>query len=241
MIAYARHMQLAVSDIGRRVAFKAVAVVLALIAVGFLIAALWTFFAYTLLWGPLWASVAVAVLFLVVAGILWAVSSKVKHPVPPVEELKREVEARVSLATDVALAKAQVKAREVIDMAGNKATGLMDEAAFRANMVVDSAEAKVQRLTHEVEDKAHRFVRETPTNVAHSVGLTPQFFSEAQQFTDKVKSSKAVPAASLLGAFAVGLTLASKLRTTHQDDWEDEDFDQFDDEDYDDEWDDDLV
>ena len=50
MFDYAHKMQLAVSDLGRRAGLKAGAGVLALIAAGFLLAALWTFLARTLDW-----------------------------------------------------------------------------------------------------------------------------------------------------------------------------------------------
>ena len=56
MFDYARKLQLAASDMGRRVGLKAAAAVVGLVAAGFLIAALWTFLADTLDWGPLVAT-----------------------------------------------------------------------------------------------------------------------------------------------------------------------------------------
>lgn len=241
MLAYARNMQLAASDLGRRVGLKVAAGVAGLLAAGFLIAALWTLLARNFGWGPLWASVGVAVLFLLVAAIAWSVSNTVKHPVPTTDELKREVEARVSLATDVALDKAHAKARQVIDDAGEKAVALMDDAGNRASAFVSDAKAKVQGFVGNVDERVRSFTHSAPNAVARSVGLTPEFFDEAQQFTDKVKSSKAMPAASLLGAFAVGLTIATKLQAARHerqdewydgDDWDDEDDDDLDEDDW---------
>lgn len=225
MFDYARKMQLAASDLGRRAGLKAGAGVAALIAAGFLLAALWTFLAHHLGWGSLGASLAIGVLFLIIAGVVFAMSNKVVHPVPTTDELKREVEARVSLATDAALEKAKLKAeeamdtardkaREVVDSAGNRVASLMDDASFKAARFVDTAEAKVQHFTNTAVGGA-----------AAKVGLTPQFFQDAQDVTERVKSSKAMPAASLLGAFAVGMTLASKLQSARheraEDDWYD--------------------
>ena len=59
MFDYARNMQLALSDAGRRAGMKAAAGVVALIGAGFLVAALWTFLAYHLHWGSLGASLAI--------------------------------------------------------------------------------------------------------------------------------------------------------------------------------------
>lgn len=214
MFDYARKMQLAVTDVGRRAGLKAGAGAAALLAGGFLLAALWTFLADTLGWGPLAASLVIGVGFLVIAGIIWALAGRVKHPVPPVEELKREVQARANLAAEAALDKARDKAREVVDLAENKATALMDQASYKASALVDQTEAKVQRFTHQTIDRA-----------ARRVGLTPDIVADAQAFATRAKSSKAMPAASILGAFAVGLTLASRLRGLGRADeevWDDE-------------------
>ena len=96
----------------------------------------------------------------------------------------------------------------------NKAAALMDQASYKASALVDQTEAKVQRFTHQTIDRA-----------ARRVGLTPDFVTDAQAFATRAKSSKAMPAASILGAFAVGLTLASRLRGRGRADeeiWDDE-------------------
>lgn len=223
MFDYARKLQLAASDMGRRVGMKVGAGVVGLLALGFLLAALWTFLAYHLDWGSLGASLAIGILFLVVAGILYAMSNSVRHPVPSTDELKREVEARVNLATEAAMDKAKDKAREVVDMAGNRVSSLMDEASERVSAFVDGTEAKVQRFTNTTVGKA-----------ARSAGLTPQFFDEVKGFTDKARESRAMPAASILGAFAVGMTIAQRLQAgRHRDDYDEGEY--FEDEAWDDE------
>lgn len=211
MFDYARKMQLAASDLGRRAGLKAGAGVLGLIAAGFLIAALWTLLARTFGWGPLWASLVIGVLFLIVAGILWGMSNAVKHPAPSTDELKREVEARATMAAEAAIDKAQVKAREVVDIAENKAVALIDQARYKAESFVNDTEAKVQRFT-----------RQTVDNTARKVGLTPDLVDDAKDLADRAKSSRAMPAATVIGAFAVGLALASRLgaRFREQSEWD---------------------
>jgi hypothetical protein len=217
MFDYAHRMQLAVSDLGRRVAYKAVAAVLALVAAGFLIAALWTLFARTFDWGPLWASVAVAVLFGAGAGILLAMSKTVKHPVPSTDDLKREVEARVSLAAEAGMDRAKEKAREVVDHAENKVHGLIDKASYKAAEVVESAEAKVQQFT-----------KGTVAQASSKLGFDG---GPAEQLLDKVSEvsrSRAGPAIGLAGAFILGIALASRLGQHDEGDWVEDDSEDWD-------------
>lgn len=233
MFDYARKLQLAASDIGRRVGLKAAAGALGALAAGFLIAALWTFLARTLGWGPLWASLVIGVLFGAIAGVLFAMSSKVKHPVPSTDELKREVEARANLATEAALERAKEKAREVVDMAGNKAHSLMDSASYRASAMVDDAEARVRKFTDT-----------TVSNAVHSVGLDSGVVNDVRSFVGDVRSSRAGPAMGILGAFTVGLALASRLgqglRYDEGDEWAAE-VDDWSDGDWTDDWRDDEA
>lgn len=200
MFDYARKLQLAATDIGRRAGLKAAAGVIALVAAGFLLAALWTFLARTLGWGPLWASLAIGVLFAVVAGVLLAMSNTVKHPVPSTEELKREVEARASLATEAALDKAKEKAREVVDMAENKVHGLIDTASYKASSLVGDAEARVQKFAHSTLESA-----------GHKLGLDSGAVEDVKAFVGDFRASRAAPAIGLLGAFAVGMAFASRM------------------------------
>ena len=221
MFDYARKMQLALSDAGRRVALKAAAGVVALIGAGFLLAALWTFLARNLGWGPLGASLAIGIIFVAIAGFLLSRSKAVTHPVPTTEELKAEVETRVTLATDAALEKARGKATEVVDTVEAKVSGLVENVADRASRFASDAEARVQGFTRNVAGEA-----------ASKVGLTPKFFSEAQDTIDRVKDSNAATIPPLLGAFAVGIALASKVQQwRHRDDYPGYDAEDFYDED----------
>lgn len=221
MFDYARKMQLAVGDAGRRVALKAAAGVVALIGAGFLLAALWTFLADNLDWGPLGASLAIGLLFVIIGVVLISISKTVKHPVPTTEELRAEVETRLSLATDAALEKARYKAAEVVD-----------DVEHRVMSVVDNVSSKAQRFAYDAEAKVHGFARNFAGEAANKVGLTPEFVSEAKDKFEKAKESNAATIPPLLGAFAIGVALASKVQQwRHRDDELDDDYYYDDDED----------
>lgn len=205
MFDYARNMQLALTDVARRTALKAAAGVVMAIGAGFLIAALWTFLARNLDWGPLGASLAVGLLFVVAGVVLIMRSKKVEHPIPSTEELRAEVETRVSLATDAALEKARLKATEVVDNVENRVHSMVDEVSYRANKFAEDAETKVQG-----------FARDMAGEAASKVGLTPRFLSEAHETLDRVKSSNAATIPPLIGAFAAGLALAQRLQAWRQ-------------------------
>ncbi|WP_134725873.1 phage holin family protein [Paracoccus luteus] len=211
MFDYARNMQLALGDVARRTAMQAAAGVVIAIGAGFLIAALWTFLADTLDWGPLGASLAVGLLFVIAGVVVIMMAKKVKHPIPSTDELRAEVETRVSLATDAALEKARIKATEVVDTVENKVHGLVDTVSYKASQFAGEAEAKVQGLTRNAADHA-----------ARSVGLTPEVVAQARQTVEKVKHSNAATIPPLLGAFAVGIALASRIRSWRDDDDEDD-------------------
>ena len=95
MFDYARNMQLALSDTGRRVALKAAAGAVIALGAGFLIAALWSFLAWNLGWGPVGASLAIGLLFVIVGVVLFSMSKTVKHPVPSTDELKADARVRL--------------------------------------------------------------------------------------------------------------------------------------------------
>lgn len=222
MFDYAKDMQLALKDIARRVAMQAAAGVVMVIGAGFLLAALWTFLAYHLDWGSLGASLAIGLLFLIIGFIVLRMGKTVKHPVPSTDELKAEVETRVSLATDAALEKARVKATEMVDTVEHKVHNLVDTVGYKAQEFADTAEAKVQGFTRSVAGTA-----------ASKVGLTPQFFSEAQGTLDRVKSTNAAAVTPLLGAFAAGIAIASRVQAWRHDRDRNDDYDH---DDYDDQY-----
>lgn len=213
MFDFAQKMQLAVSDRVRGVGIKAAGGAVGAIAVGFLIAALWAFLAHDLGWGSALASLAIGVGLVVIAAILFVIS-KPRHRMPTTDELKREVEARVNLATDAAVLRARSEAARVMDMAENKAHALMDEAGYRATKLASDAERKVFGT-----------VRDT----ARAAGLTSEKIRDvkrqathARAATSRAANTNAGSMAKLIGAFAVGATLAAKLAERRQPDPDDE-------------------
>ena len=205
MFDYAHKMRLAVSDKGRRAGLKAAAGAVAVIAVGFLLAGLWSFLAHHLGWGSMAASLAIGVAFLVIAGIVFLLASRQRHPVPTSDELRREVEARLSLATEAALAMAVDRSRDIMGLAGERASSLMDEASDRASAFVGETEKKIRGFTRGSAGKA-----------AEKVGLRQGVLDDARYFADDFASKRAMPAVTMLGAFAIGLTLASRLKASRR-------------------------
>lgn len=204
MFDFARNAKLALGDIARRAALKGVAGLVAALGGGFLIAALWSFLATELDWGSMLASLAIGGGLVVIALVLIAMSSRTKHEMPTSDDLKKEVEARVSLATDAAVLRARTEADKVVAMAETKAHALMDEAGYRAAKLAGDAERRV-----------FGGVRQT----AASLGLSSQNIQAAQRSTDRVvqqarqnANSNAGSMAKLVGAFAIGITLAAKVQ-----------------------------
>lgn len=211
MFDYAQRLQLALKDTARRSVMKLVAGLVLAIAAGFLIAALWSFLAHNLDWGPALASLAIGGLFVLVAVILLAMSKKTAHEMPTKEDLRKEVEARVSLAAEAAAEKARIEGARLMDMAGNKVVSLMDDAAYKANKLADDTERRVYGAVR---------------SAAESTGLTPSNIQlvkakveDATHTLSRAGNSNAGSMAKLIGAFAVGITLASKLgdRRRHSD------------------------
>ncbi|MCZ0962244.1 phage holin family protein [Paracoccus benzoatiresistens] len=204
MFDYAQRLQLALKDTARRSAMKAAAGVILVVAAGFLIAAFWSFLAHNLGWGPALASLVVGGIFVLAAVVLWLVSKKPKHEMPTKEDLRKEVEARVTLAKDAAIERARAEAERVVDIAGNKVASLMDDATYRANKLADDTERRVYGVAR---------------HAAESVGLTStnietvrSRYESATDTLSRANSSNAASIAKILGAFAVGMTLAAKLR-----------------------------
>ena len=214
MFDYAQRLQLALKDTARRSAMKAAAGVILAVAAGFLVAALWSFLAHDMDWGPALASLAVAALFIVAGLILFMMSKKTKHEMPTTDDLKKEVEARVSLAADAAVEKARFEAERVVDMAGNKVSSLMDEASYRATKLADDTERRVFGVARSAA-QAVGFTQSNLDTVRSKV-------EDAQDTLSRANSTNAASMAKLLGAFAIGVTLAAKLR--ERDDEDDYDY-----------------
>ncbi|MBM3605901.1 MAG: phage holin family protein [Alphaproteobacteria bacterium] len=214
MFDYARKVKLALGDTARRTAMKIVAGFVILIGAGFLLAALWSFLAHDLGWGSTLASLAIGLVLVIIALILVAMGSRRQHEMPTTDELKREVEARVTMATEAAAAKARHEAMRVVDMAENRAHALMDQASYRAGKLANDAERKVLGT---IRDKAR------------SVGLTSENLSAARRSADQSRqqfrqaaNSNGGSMSKLFGAFAVGITLAAALQERRR---QDEDYD----------------
>ncbi|QBX34551.1 phage holin family protein [Paracoccus liaowanqingii] len=210
MFDFARRIQLAVGDTFRRAALKAAAGVAGLIASGFLLAALWSFLANELDWGSTLASLAIGGVLLLIAVILIAMSSRRKHEMPTTDDLKREVEARVSLATDAAVTRARSEATRMVGLAETKAHSLMDQASYRATKLADDAERKV-----------FGGFRETVRSIGLDSDTRQSAERRIQAGTQQVKqaaNSNVGSMAKLFGAFAVGVTLAAKIQESRNTD-----------------------
>lgn len=215
MFDYAQRLQLALKDTARRSVMKVVAGLVLAIAAGFLIAALWSFLAHELDWGSALASLAIGGVFVLIAVVLLAMSKNTKHEMPSKDDLRKEVEARVNLAAEAAAEKARVEAARMMDMAGNKVVSLMDDAAYKANKLADDTERRVYR--------AVRSAAVSTGLTSSNIQLVKAKVDDATHTLSRAGNSNAGSMAKLLGAFAVGITLASKLRERrHHDDYEDD-------------------
>lgn len=210
MFDYVQRLQLALSDTARRTAMKVVAGVVLAVGAGFLLAALWSWLAYGLGWGATLASLAIGGAFVVIALILLAAASKPRHEMPTSDDLKREVEARVNLVADAAADRARQEAGRMMDMAGNKVTSLMDQASYRANKFASDAERRVYSTARETAEK----VGLTPENVE----AAKRTFASTAETTTRAANSNAGSMAKLIGAFAIGIALANRLRGDRDDD-----------------------
>lgn len=210
MFDYVQRLQLALSDTARRTAMKVVAGVVLAVGAGFLLAALWSWLAYGLGWGATLASLAIGGGFVVIALILLAAASKPRHEMPTSDDLKREVEARVNLVADAAADRARQEAGRVMDMAGNKVTSLMDQASYRANKFANDAERRVYSTARETAEK----VGLTPENVE----AAKRTFASTAETTTRAANSNAGSMAKLIGAFAIGIAFANRLRGDRDDD-----------------------
>ncbi|MTH63602.1 phage holin family protein [Paracoccus shanxieyensis] len=232
MFAYARNMQLALSDKLRRAGLASAAGIFLLVGAGFLLAALWTFLARNMGWGPLHASLAIGGGSVVIALILVLMARRERHAAPTPDELRDEVQQQLNLladtaitrasdAADAAMGRASAKASELMGLAENRAHSFADDLSYRATRMVDRTEAKVQGAAMRMgEDAARRF------------GISPAILQVGRR-RDAGEGGPVSTFAPLLGAFAVGITLASRVQ-----DWRHRDDDLIDDHD---DWDDDWI
>lgn len=221
MFDYTRRLQLALGDTARRTAMKVVAGLVIAVGVGFLLAALWSWLAYGLGWGPIYASLTVGGGFVLLGLVLLAMTSRPRHTMPTSDDLKREVEAQVSMVANAAADRARSEAMRVVGLAEDKVSSLMGGVGYRANKMANDAERRAQGLARDAAKKA---------------GLNSERIKAAQDGAERVQrkaraaaNSNAGSMAKLLAAFAVGITLAAKLRERRNDDVYDDEFPEEDD------------
>ncbi|WP_312530397.1 phage holin family protein [Paracoccus sp. (in: a-proteobacteria)] len=229
MLDYAHKMRLAVSDATRRVSLKAGAGVIVLIGAGFLLAALWTWLADHLQWGSMKASLVIGAVFLILGLLVLVGTGRARHRPPTTDELRAELEERLSLATDAVLDRVTGRAERALDRAKETASDALEAAQLRVSNLTDKAGQRVQSLVDTVsytadrvagtaEAKAHGFVR-SAEDLAEQAGLTPERRERIGEQIERAKSSNLAALAPVVGAFAVGITLASRLQSwRHQDD-----------------------
>lgn len=128
MFDYTRRLQLALGDMLRRSAMKIVAGAVIAVGVAFLVAALWTWLAYGLGWGSMLASLAIGGGLLVIGLLILLLAKTPRHQMPTSDELKREVDMRVGLATDMATERARGEAARMVSMAESKLFSLFGGA-----------------------------------------------------------------------------------------------------------------
>lgn len=214
MFVYAKNMQLAMKDKLRRSGMAAAAGLVMVIAAGFLLAALWTYFAHHLHWGPLGASLAIGGGLVVIAVILLLMARSERHATPTTDDLKDEVSQHLNLmantavtkatdAADLAARRASQVAGEFLDLAENKVHSVADNLTYRASRFADQTEARVQGAVG----------RFGLSNGAGGADGAPEAKSNLATLTP------------VLGAFAVGITLASRLQNWRHADDRDQDRD----------------
>lgn len=218
MFAYTRNLQLALTDRLRGAGLLAGAGVAVLVGLGFLLAALWTWLAWHLHWGPLGASLAIGLGFVLVALALVLLAGKQRHPVPTTDELKAEVAQHLGLAADAAVDKALLAADRVMERASDKATQFVDRTGQRVQGLADDLSYRADRLAERAEARAYGTARRAGEAAADQLGLGRLGLgagpSGRPDAGDEPRPTAVI--APLIGAFAIGLTLASRLRDRRQ-------------------------
>ena len=211
MFDFVRNVKLSLSETVRRTAFKVAGGAVIVVGAGFLLAALWSYLAVELGWGSTLASLTIGGGFVVLGLIAMMIGGKQKHPMPTTDDLKHEVEARVNLAADAAVGRVRDEATRFVGMAEDRVHSLLDTASDKASRVVGDAERSVFSVAHDAYDKASDFARGvglTRENVESVQDTARDYAHKAQRAADTNAGSMA----KLLSAFAVGVTVASKLQ-----------------------------
>ncbi len=212
MFDYSRNLQLALTDKLRRAGLGAGAGVALLVGAGFLLAALWTWLAHHLGWGSLGASLAIGLGFVLIGLVVMLMAKKDRHPVPTTDELKSEVEERLMLVADAAIGKATGAADAALERASQKANRLMEQAEQKVHSVTDNLSYKADLMVDRAEARVYGAARRAGETVTDKLGLSPDTLRRASGQLHEASQSRAAPFAPLIGAFAVGITLATRLQ-----------------------------
>lgn len=182
MFDYVQKLQLALGDVARRTGLKAAAGLILGIGAAFLVAALWSWLATELGWGAMLASLTVGGGFVLIGLIMFGVASRQKHRMPTTDDLKREVQARVSLAADAATDRARTEAVRIADLAEQRVQGFVRDSAAGIGLTTENIQAARDGARH------------------------------AAEGASRAANSNAGSMAKLIGAFAIGVALAARLK-----------------------------
>lgn len=235
MNVFGQKLDLFARDVARRVLIKLVAGALLVLGFGFLLAALWSWLAHGLHWGPIYASLAIGGGFSVIGLILLAATGAARHKPPTADEFRADLEERVSVATGAVIDRVTTSAEQAMDRVQQKAGLMADAAGNRVQKLVDRVSYGADRFVGSTEAKVTGFARRASDEVSEKLGISDDQKAAISQGFEKAKSSNLAAIAPVIGAFAVGLTLAQKFAARRRDDDEDD----YDDDDWDDEYDDD--
>ncbi len=216
MFNYTRNMQLALTDKLRRAGLAGVAGLMLLVGAGFLIAALWVWLADHLGWGAMGASLAIGAGFLVIGAVILMTAGKERHPTPTTEELKTEVGEQMSLMADAAIAKVTDATNASLNRASQKVTRIMGLAGQKAQSVADEVTYQADRYADRVEAGAYRMARKASEAMDQKSKTDPEGMPDAAPDSAPDTAGRLGGVAPLVGAFAVGLTLASRFRKWRQ-------------------------
>lgn len=211
MFDYARKMQLFARETVRRASLKAGAGVAILIGSGFLLAALWVFLADNLDWGSLGASLAIGIVFVVAGLVVIATGGRKRYRAPTTDELRSEIQERVSLATEAVLDRVSDRTGQALDSAQQKAANVVDLAGNKLSSLVDSVTYKADRFAARAESKAYGFARRAGDQASEKLGLTDDHKERIADSFGRAKSSNLAAIAPVVGAFALGLSLATRI------------------------------
>ncbi len=211
MLNVSRRFHLALSDLGRRAGLMAGAGLALLVGAGFLLAALWSWLAHGLGWGPALASLAIGGLCLLIAAGLALAGRKARHAMPTAGDVQAEVEARAKLAADAAIGAVKTQAAQAKTAAEQRLHGLWDRTRYRADRAAEGLDATAARVADTVAGVASRAgggsgAAAGPGGAADPLG---EALNGARDMAEQFARSRAAPGVAVASAFAIGLALAN--------------------------------